>query len=85
MIMLARNSSRSRKGKRSSSGFETKVPSSFWIDETRGIRASSGMTKAKDTVARYAAQAREELALLPEGAGRAALATLVDYTISRHG
>ena len=49
------------------------------------LRASPGMTKAKDTVARYAAQAREELAGLPEGAGRAALATLVDYTISRHG
>ena len=49
------------------------------------LRASPGMTKAKNTVARYAAQAREELAGLPEGAGRGALATLVDYTISRHG
>jgi heptaprenyl diphosphate synthase len=49
------------------------------------LRASPGMAKAKDTVARYAAQAREELAGLPEGAGRQALATLVDYTISRHG
>jgi len=36
-------------------------------------------------VARYAAQAREELAALPDGAGRQALATLVDYTIHRHG
>jgi heptaprenyl diphosphate synthase len=49
------------------------------------LRASPGMAKAKDTVARYAAQAREELAGLPEGAGRQALATLVNYTIERHG
>jgi heptaprenyl diphosphate synthase len=49
------------------------------------LRASAGMAKAKDTVARYAAQAREELAALPEGPGRQALATLVDYTIHRHG
>ena len=49
------------------------------------LRASAGMTKAKDTVARYAAQAREELAALPDGPGRQALATLVDFTISRHG
>jgi heptaprenyl diphosphate synthase len=49
------------------------------------LRASAGMAKAKDTVARYAAQAREELAALPDGPGRQALATLVDYTISRHG
>jgi heptaprenyl diphosphate synthase len=49
------------------------------------LRASAGMAKAKDSVARYAAQAREELAALPESAGRQALATLVDYTIHRHG
>jgi heptaprenyl diphosphate synthase len=49
------------------------------------LRASAGMAKAKDTVARYAAQAREELAALPEGPSRQALATLVDYTIHRHG
>jgi len=49
------------------------------------LRASPGMAKAKDTVARYAAQARQEVAGLPEGAGRQALSTLVDYTISRHG
>jgi heptaprenyl diphosphate synthase len=49
------------------------------------LRASAGMAKAKDTVARYAAQAREELAALPERPGRQALATLVDYTIHRHG
>jgi geranylgeranyl pyrophosphate synthase len=49
------------------------------------LRASAGMAKAKDTVARYAAQAREELAALPDLPGRQALATLVDYTISRHG
>ena len=49
------------------------------------LRASAGMAKAKDTVARYAAQAREELAALPDRPGRQALATLVDFTISRHG
>jgi heptaprenyl diphosphate synthase len=49
------------------------------------LRGSGGMAKAKDTVARFAAQAREELAALPDGPGRQALATLVDYTINRHG
>jgi heptaprenyl diphosphate synthase len=49
------------------------------------LRGSAGMAKAKDTVARYATQAREELAALPEGPGRQALANLVDYTIHRHG
>jgi heptaprenyl diphosphate synthase len=49
------------------------------------LRASAGMAQAKKTVARYAAQAREELAALPEGPGRQALATLVDYTIHRQG
>ena len=49
------------------------------------LRASAGMAKAKDTVSRYAAQAREELAALPDVPGRQALATLVDYTIHRHG
>ncbi len=49
------------------------------------LRASPGMAKAKETVAQFAAQAREELAALPEGPGRNALATLVDYTIHRQG
>ena len=49
------------------------------------LRASPGMAKAKATVASYAARARAELAGLPEGEGRGALATLVDYTIDRHG
>ncbi|MBO0866190.1 MAG: polyprenyl synthetase family protein, partial [Mycobacterium sp.] len=49
------------------------------------LRASPGMAKAKDAVARYAAQAREELAQLPDLPGRRALATLVDYTTIRHG
>jgi heptaprenyl diphosphate synthase len=49
------------------------------------LRASPGMAKAKETVAWYAAQAREELAGLPDGEGRQALATLVTYTIDRHG
>jgi heptaprenyl diphosphate synthase len=49
------------------------------------LRASQGMVRAKETVAEYAAQAREELANLPEGPGRQALATLADYTANRHG
>jgi heptaprenyl diphosphate synthase len=51
----------------------------------RLLRKSPGMAQAKDTVARYAAQARDELVNLPEGPGRHALATLVDYTVTRHG
>ncbi|MFY2858299.1 nonaprenyl/(2E,6E)-farnesyl/geranylgeranyl diphosphat synthase [Mycobacterium sp. THU-M104] len=49
------------------------------------LRASAGMAKAKQFLARYAAQAHDELALLPDTPGRCALQTLVDYTISRHG
>jgi heptaprenyl diphosphate synthase len=49
------------------------------------LRASSGITLAKETVAEYAARARDELALLPDLPGRVALANLVDYTINRHG
>ncbi|MFV8166604.1 nonaprenyl/(2E,6E)-farnesyl/geranylgeranyl diphosphat synthase [Mycobacterium sp. 134] len=49
------------------------------------LRRSAGMARAKETVAEYAAQAREELAGLPAGPGRDALATLVDYTVNRHG
>jgi heptaprenyl diphosphate synthase len=49
------------------------------------LRASAGMAKAKDTVAQYAAKAREEMAALPDSPGRQALTTLVDYTIHRHG
>lgn len=51
----------------------------------RLLRASAGMVKAKQTVADYAAQARAELAELPDCVGRAALASLVDYTVNRHG
>jgi heptaprenyl diphosphate synthase len=51
----------------------------------RLLRKSPGMTLAKDSVARYASQARDELANLPEGPGRQALVTLVDYTVNRHG
>jgi heptaprenyl diphosphate synthase len=54
-------------------------------DALRLLRASPGMAKAKDTVARYAAQARAELAQLPDLPARHALTTLVDYTINRHG
>ncbi|ORW92632.1 geranylgeranyl pyrophosphate synthase [Mycobacterium sp. IEC1808] len=49
------------------------------------LRASPGMAKAKDFLVQYAAQARQELDLLPELPGRRALQTLVDYTVSRHG
>ncbi len=49
------------------------------------LRASPGMAKAKDVLAQYAAQARHELAQLPDGAGRRALEALVEYTVSRHG
>jgi heptaprenyl diphosphate synthase len=49
------------------------------------LRASTGMAKAKRTLAQYAEQARRELAALPDVPGRQALATLVDYTINRHG
>jgi heptaprenyl diphosphate synthase len=51
----------------------------------RLLRGSPGMAKAKETVAQYAAQARSELAALPDLPGRQALATLVDYTVNRHG
>ncbi|CPR11809.1 grcC1 [Mycobacterium bohemicum DSM 44277] len=49
------------------------------------LRASPGMTKAKQFLAEYAGQARQELAVLPDAPGRRALQTLVDYTVSRHG
>ncbi|BBZ49562.1 geranylgeranyl pyrophosphate synthase [Mycobacterium heidelbergense] len=49
------------------------------------LRASPGMAKAKHFLAQYAEQARQELAFLPDVPGRHALATLVDYTVSRHG
>ncbi|KAA8970140.1 nonaprenyl/(2E,6E)-farnesyl/geranylgeranyl diphosphat synthase [Mycobacterium sp.] len=54
-------------------------------DALRLLRASPGMAKAKDTVARYAAAAHSELAQLPDLPARRALETLVDYTINRHG
>jgi heptaprenyl diphosphate synthase len=49
------------------------------------LRASPGMAKAKNFLVQYAAEARAELALLPDLPGRRALETLVDYTVSRHG
>ena len=49
------------------------------------LRASPGMAKAKDFLTQYAEQARHELTLLPDVAGRGALETLVEYTVSRHG
>lgn len=49
------------------------------------LRASPGMAEAKQFLTQYAAQARQELALLPEVPGRRAMETLIDYTVSRHG
>src|SRR6478736_6949007 len=49
------------------------------------LRRSHGMVQAKETVLGYARQARDELANLPEGPGRQALASLVDCTVNRHG
>ena len=49
------------------------------------LRASGGIAAAKQTVLQYAAQARDELDGLPEGPGRQALASLVEYTVNRHG
>jgi heptaprenyl diphosphate synthase len=49
------------------------------------LRASTGMAKAKQTVMGYAEQARQELASLPDVAGRRALESLVEYTVHRHG
>ena len=49
------------------------------------LRASTGITEAKRTVQRYAEEARAELTNLPEGPGRVALASLVEYTVNRHG
>ena len=49
------------------------------------LRASGGIAAAKATVQQYAAQARAELAELPDVPGRRALASLVDYTVNRHG
>jgi heptaprenyl diphosphate synthase len=51
----------------------------------RLLRSSPGMANAKEMVRRYAANARDELAALPESPGRHALAALVDYTVNRHG
>lgn len=51
----------------------------------RLLRASQGIAKAKETVAGYARQAEQELVQLPDGPGRQALATLVNYTVNRHG
>lgn len=51
----------------------------------RLLRGSQGIRKAKETVLGYAQEAQRELAQLPDGPGRQALASLVDYTINRHG
>ena len=45
----------------------------------------AGHCEAKETVAEYAAQAREELANLPDGPGRRRWRRWSDYTANRHG
>ncbi len=49
------------------------------------LQASGGIAAAKETVMEYAARARAELDGLPDGPGRQALSSLVDYTVNRHG
>ena len=49
------------------------------------LRASGGIAAAKSVVQQYAEQARAELDGLPDGPGRSAMASLVDYTVNRHG
>ena len=49
------------------------------------LRASGGIAAAKATVAQYVNQAHAELAALPDVPGRRALASLLDYTVDRHG
>ena len=49
------------------------------------LRASGGIAAAKATVEQYAEAARAELDGLPDVPGRRALASLVDYTVNRHG
>jgi len=49
------------------------------------LRASGGIAAAKATVGQYVTQARAELAGLPDVPGRRALASLLDYTVDRHG
>ena len=49
------------------------------------LRKSGGIAAAKATVQQYAEAARTELDGLPDVPGRHALASLVDYTVNRHG
>ncbi|MGQ9410344.1 nonaprenyl/(2E,6E)-farnesyl/geranylgeranyl diphosphat synthase [Mycolicibacterium gilvum] len=51
----------------------------------RLLRGSQGIRKAKETVIGYAQEAQRELDQLPDVPGRQALASLVDYTVNRHG
>ena len=56
-----------------------------WPRRWRCCARRAAWSQAKETVAQYAAQARDELAKLPDVPGRQALANLVDYTVNRHG
>ncbi|MCE5292631.1 MAG: polyprenyl synthetase family protein [Nocardiaceae bacterium] len=56
------------------------------VDEAlKLLRASDAMAHAKETLAGYAKQAQEELALLPQGPANEAMNRLVSYTIERVG
>ncbi len=49
------------------------------------LNSSGGMVQAKDKLAEFAEQARDELAQLPTGPAHGALSSLVSYTIDRTG
>ncbi len=49
------------------------------------LRRSPGMDRAHETLTTYAGRARDALADIPAGAGRAALVTLCDFVVARTG
>lgn len=49
----------------------------------RLLRESDGLVQARRTLDRYATQAREEIASLPDISARAAIAGLADYVVAR--
>ncbi|AXB46706.1 polyprenyl synthetase family protein [Amycolatopsis albispora] len=56
------------------------------VDEALGLlRASSGLDRAKDTLADYAQRARVELAALPASPARDACESVADYLVARTG
>jgi heptaprenyl diphosphate synthase len=56
------------------------------VDEALGLlRASDGLERARDTLREQAAQARDELAVLPDCPARDALASLTVFVVDRTG